>query len=201
MSPRKHSEKRVAILNAATAAFCELGYESASMDRIAEVASVSKRTVYNHYASKEILFRAVVSGLIEETHALKQIPWNPDRELAVQLREFAEAKVRVAADSSLAALLRVVIGVLVRQPELAQEVMSRAKEGDDALAVWLRAADQAGRMDVPKPAAAADLFWSMILGAIYWPTLLGAAPSATERRLVIDEIVETFLARFRRDGD
>lgn len=197
----KYSEKRVAILDAATATFCEQGYETTSMDRIAEVASVSKRTVYNHFASKEILFRAVVSGLIDETKALKQIPWDPSRELAAQLREFARAKAHIVADPALAGLLRVVIGVLVQRPELAEEVMSTAKEGDDALADWLEAAHEAGRMHVPDVARAAELFWSMVLGAFYWPTLLGAAPNEQERERAIDEIVETFLARFQDGSD
>jgi TetR/AcrR family transcriptional repressor of mexJK operon len=55
--------KEAAIIAAARATFLAHGYDSASMDEIALAASVSKRTVYNRFRSKEELFAAA----IEET--------------------------------------------------------------------------------------------------------------------------------------
>ena len=54
---RDKSKKRAIILEGAIDVFIEMGYELASMDKIAEVAGVSKRTVYNHFGSKENLFQ------------------------------------------------------------------------------------------------------------------------------------------------
>jgi AcrR family transcriptional regulator len=53
--------KRRAITQAALIEFLGDGFD-VSMDRIAAAAGVSKVTVYNHFDSKENLFRAVVSG-------------------------------------------------------------------------------------------------------------------------------------------
>ena len=47
--------KRAAILDAAMALFPSRGYDGVSMDAIAQSASVSKLTVYNHFADKESL--------------------------------------------------------------------------------------------------------------------------------------------------
>lgn len=55
--------KEAAIIEAARATFLAHGYDAASMDQIALAASVSKRTVYNRFRSKEELFAAA----IEET--------------------------------------------------------------------------------------------------------------------------------------
>ncbi|HCT25152.1 MAG TPA: TetR family transcriptional regulator, partial [Stenotrophomonas sp.] len=44
---RLTDRKREAIVRAAVEEFRASGYEATSMDRIAEVAGVSKRTVYN----------------------------------------------------------------------------------------------------------------------------------------------------------
>ncbi len=85
------SRKRAAILEAATAAFRDEGYETTSMDRIAELASVSKRTVYNHFGSKEALFQAVVDRLFDRAAALKRVPWNPELSLEEQLTAVREA--------------------------------------------------------------------------------------------------------------
>ncbi|WP_390888393.1 TetR/AcrR family transcriptional regulator, partial [Leclercia adecarboxylata] len=50
---RLTDRKRAAILEAAVAEFRAFGFAGTSMDRIAATAEVSKRTVYNHFASKD----------------------------------------------------------------------------------------------------------------------------------------------------
>ena len=47
--------KRCAILEAAAEEFQANGFEGTSMDRVAERAGVSKRTIYNHFENKEAL--------------------------------------------------------------------------------------------------------------------------------------------------
>ena len=53
-------QKRLHILDAAETLFYEQGVEHTSMDQIALKAQVSKRTVYNHFDTKEALFDAIV---------------------------------------------------------------------------------------------------------------------------------------------
>ena len=53
---RLTDRKREAIIQAAIEAFRADGFEATSMDKIAAKAEVSKRTVYNHFPSKEELF-------------------------------------------------------------------------------------------------------------------------------------------------
>ena len=50
---RRKSPKRAAVIEAATEEFLSRGFSGTSMDRIAEVANVSKRTVYDHFPSKD----------------------------------------------------------------------------------------------------------------------------------------------------
>ena len=107
------SIKRDLILDAATAAFRDEGYECTSMDRIAELAGASKRTVYNHFGSKEALFQAVVARLFDDAAALKQVEWDPDRPIEHQLADFARAKTLMAEDEASLCLARVVLGVFV----------------------------------------------------------------------------------------
>ena len=188
--------KRETILEAATTAFREEGYESASMDRIAELAGASKRTVYNHFGSKEALFRAVVERLLDRAVALKRVDWDPERPLEDQLADFARAKAMVVDDEASLSLVRVVLGVFIRQPELAQELMSRAGEEESTLVAWLRKADQAGRLSVDDPELAAEMFWAMAGGALFWPQLLEGRMDAARRDLLTRQVVQTFLARY-----
>lgn len=191
------SAKRETILDAATAAFRDEGYESASMDRIAELAGASKRTVYNHFGSKEALFQAVVARLFDEAVALKQVAWDPDRPLEDQLAEFARAKTLLSEDEASLSLTRVVLGVFIKQPELVQEVMSRAAEDESTLVTWLRQADKAGRLSVPDPELAANMFWAIAGGALFWPQLLEGPMDSNTRDVLTREVVQTFLARYR----
>ncbi|MCG0314106.1 MAG: TetR/AcrR family transcriptional regulator [Calditerricola sp.] len=58
------------IYSGALAAFSELGYADASMELIAERAGVVKRTLYNHFATKEELFKFVLQRGINRLTAL-----------------------------------------------------------------------------------------------------------------------------------
>ncbi|WP_406202446.1 TetR/AcrR family transcriptional regulator [Kitasatospora sp. NBC_01560] len=65
------AEKREAIVRAARAIFGRDGYARASIDAIAAGAGVSTRTIYNHFAGKELLFRTVVqesAGQVRAAH-------------------------------------------------------------------------------------------------------------------------------------
>src|SRR6201982_3906139 len=53
------------ILDAAQQVFLKRGYQSASLDEIAETAPASKPTIYAHFDGKEVLFEAVVARVID----------------------------------------------------------------------------------------------------------------------------------------
>ena len=55
---------RTRILEAAQRVFLKRGYQSASIDEIAEVAPASKPTIYAHFPGKEALFAAVVTHIM-----------------------------------------------------------------------------------------------------------------------------------------
>ena len=116
-SARKHQ----AIVEAARAVFFKKGYDGTSMEEIAAKASVSKQTVYKHFADKQRLFTeiilattseidrvvALVAGTLVETRALK-------RDLSHLGRQF----IALLMDPQLLRLRRLVIANADRMPEL-----------------------------------------------------------------------------------
>jgi AcrR family transcriptional regulator len=56
---------RARILDAAQRVFLKRGYQSASIDEIAEIAPASKPTIYAHFPGKEALFTAVVNYIMQ----------------------------------------------------------------------------------------------------------------------------------------
>lgn len=195
MVKKQSPRKRASILEAATQVFCDGGYETASMDRIAECAGASKRTVYNYFPSKEALFLAVVEELSAKMMTAKRVAWDPDRPMTDQLADMARSKSAIADNPSELALARVALGAFVSHPELA--AATRVRLTEDPLVPWLEAAHTAGALTVPDIALAARIFWAMASGALFWPAVLEGPMPDDERAQVIQELVATFLARYR----
>ncbi|NGO71532.1 TetR/AcrR family transcriptional regulator [Streptomyces sp. SB3404] len=89
--PREVRERQM--LDAAVAAFARHGYQSASMDDIAEAAGVSKPLVYLYLKSKEELFMACVRREVEALVATvregtRELEAPADRQLWSGLRAF-----------------------------------------------------------------------------------------------------------------
>src|SRR5512139_547181 len=63
---REREARKHAILDAAKEIFGREGYADAAMETIAERAGVNIATVYYYYASKEILYLAVLAAAMED---------------------------------------------------------------------------------------------------------------------------------------
>lgn len=198
MATRKRdtSRKRDSILEAAARVFQDEGYDNASMDRIAEVAVASKRTVYNHFPSKEALFQAVVERLMDETYALKMIRYDSNRSLEEQLSDFAEAKLAIVNNPSWLGLFKVAFTVAIRDPELAKQTTARAEAGENTLVTWIKAAAEDGKLKVENYELAAGVFWSLITGSMFWPQMVKGPLDPMTIQVLKEEMIRTFLCRY-----
>ncbi|REL32539.1 TetR/AcrR family transcriptional regulator [Thalassotalea euphylliae] len=194
---RDTSKKRNTILDAAIECFIELGYERTSMDYIAERACASKRTVYNHFASKELLFNAVIARFIVANEEQKQIDYQPATSLAVQLRQFAQLKIAVSQDAKQLSFMRMAFGVLLTHPEIAERVMQNTDKSEDGLHNWLQAAVDDGKLLINDIALAAEVFWSMFSSTFFWMALLQGPQEKARCELLTQEFLETFLAKYQ----
>src|SRR4051812_23091111 len=110
---RLTDRKREAIVQAAIAEFRDNGFEVTSMDRIAARAEVSKRTVYNHFPSKEELFSEMLQRLWSIAATQADATYKPGVPLRDQLRELFDAKMETLGDSNFIDLARVAIGATI----------------------------------------------------------------------------------------
>jgi TetR/AcrR family transcriptional repressor of mexJK operon len=118
--------KQRQILDGARQIFLLNGYAGASMDEIAVQASVSKGTLYNHFDSKDDLFRSLIdteAGCItRELSSLDPEDPNP----ASALRRIGVAILDVMEGPATVATLRLVIGALGRIPRLGEEFLTQS---------------------------------------------------------------------------
>jgi len=80
-----HADRTRSIVAAATSVFSEMGFELATTKQIAKVAKVSPALLYEHFPSKERLYRAVLRKLIRDQDAFVatfSIPSLQEREKA-----------------------------------------------------------------------------------------------------------------------
>jgi TetR/AcrR family transcriptional repressor of mexJK operon len=117
----RSTQKRRAILDAATEVFLSNGYRGASMDEIAARAAVSKQTVYKHFSDKESLFSAIVTGAVDEAgdpvHD-EVLRLKETADVEADLRSLARLLLRRVMQPRIVQLRRLVIGESGRFPEL-----------------------------------------------------------------------------------
>jgi len=195
---RDTSRKRETILNGAIRVFTETGYDNASMDRIAAIAGVSKRTVYNHFASKENLFQEVVAGFLAEQHVLKQIDYDPAQTLEAQLTAFAQAELFLINSPSRLGLSRVLTSVFIRDIEYARTTRAKYASPHEPFVKWLLAAHADNKLQIDNPALAAMVFYAMIEGALTWPALFQQTIITDRVKPLMDELLATFISRYRK---
>lgn len=193
---RLTDRKRAAILGAALAEFQERGYLATSMDRIAASAEVSKRTVYNHFKSKDLLFLAVVSQLWDQL-AAASFPPPVDDPVEAQLRQLGDLQLRLSDSAKGIRLVRVALAEFVRSPELARRAFENLGDGSP-LTRWFTLAFEAKLLVDGDPILAANQFLALLKGFAFYPqVLLGAATlTADERTTVIEEAARMLVLRY-----
>ncbi|QCR54425.1 TetR/AcrR family transcriptional regulator [Brachybacterium sp. SGAir0954] len=90
--PRR--ERRAQLLAIATEVFRARGYQGTSMDDIAAAAGVTKPVLYQHFTSKETLYKEVIdvlgASLLEVARSLRDVPGPPQARVEEGLRRFTE---------------------------------------------------------------------------------------------------------------
>lgn len=195
---RLSDRKRKAILDAAVAEFRQSGYEATSMDRIAASAGVSKRTVYNHFPSKEALFSQILQMLVERSIAGLDLAYRSDLPLRGQLLDLVEQKLRLLHEEGFVDLARAAIAAAIHSPEHAQEMVARMGEREEGLTTWIRAAAKDGRLKTTDPVFASTQLQGLVKGAAFWPQVALGQPALTAARQkhVAEAAVDMFLARY-----
>ena len=192
---RLTDRKREAIVRAAVEEFRSAGYEATSMDRIAAVAGVSKRTVYNHFPSKEELFALILEELWQSSVASVELPYRADQPLDVQLLQLLRQKLDLLGDANFIDLARVAMAEIIHSPERAQAIVCRMGEKESGVSAWIRAAIADGRLREIDSEFADHQLQGLVKSFAFWPQVtMGQAPLAqAERTRVAESAVAMFL--------
>ncbi|KZE69383.1 TetR family transcriptional regulator [Fictibacillus phosphorivorans] len=110
---RRKKQKKADIKQAAFSLFQQQGFKDIKIEDIAKQAGVSQVTIYNHFGSKEALFREVVKDFTEQQYEFHKNLFNKDLSFQEKMK---------------ASILHKTKEVLNIHPEVIQEMMLNDEE-------------------------------------------------------------------------
>lgn len=192
-------KKSEAILDAAAALFAEKGM-TASMEEIARVAGVSKQTLYNRFASKLEIAKAMANQRSDAVAA----PLKGAGEPVAVLEALAVGLLDRVCHPDKVGSMRGVVLMSADAPEIAQAVYEAGPlRSLKLLSAWLADQTRAGRLDVPDPDEAAEMFTGLVLGHGHLRAMLNVPQiDAAHRARRAREAARVFVAAYapRRMG-
>jgi AcrR family transcriptional regulator len=195
-SDRSEPPRRQAILVAAKDVFFEEGYQLASMDRVAERAGVTKRTVYAHFGSKQALFGSVVemacANVVDRLPRAETLPDDP----RLGLPEILHQSRMEMGGAGCVSLQRIVAAEAERHPEFARILAEAFAEGEAILAAALARWVHAGRLKSHDVDVAARMLNDQVAYATSFRGLIAAAPDEPGAKAAVDEAVALYLGAY-----
>ncbi|NEO88331.1 MAG: TetR/AcrR family transcriptional regulator [Spirulina sp. SIO3F2] len=191
-------QKRQSIIEAAIEEFREQGFLGAKTTRIAKRAGVSSRTLYNHFESKEELFKAIAQIMIERNTAMEPVAYDPDQPLDTQLVEALERYVAVITEPEAMGLNRMVISELLRDLARSRAFFTEVAAHDYPITQLIKDAMAAGALRSADPEFAASQLLGLVKTFFFWPEFLLGEKRTLEG--VMQDCVAMFLSHYKTDS-
>lgn len=196
----RSSKKRQDILNAAIQAFKSKGFESTSMDQIAIDAQVSKRTVYNHFASKELLFDGIVEQLMAMFKTAVMVSYDSEKSLESQLRQIAEQEILALSSNEFTDLAKVCMAEAIHNPQRINQAIAQVEKRDGDLHTWLTKAVADDRLAIEDIEFAATQFYGLIKSFCFWPQNIQGMPfpDLQQQKQIVESAVNMFIGHYTK---
>ncbi|MDW4498304.1 TetR/AcrR family transcriptional regulator [Sulfitobacter sp. D35] len=187
------------VLDGARTVFMADGFEGASVDEIARVASVSKATLYSYFPDKRLLFLEVAQRECsrQAREGLDRIDMaGPPRSVLGQAgRHFLKFLTSRFGQQ----IFRICVAESDRFPELGQQFYNSGPAVMRAeISAYLETAIARGELQIEDVGLAADQFGELCKADV-WPRLIfGVSKSVSDAEIdrVVDGALETFMARY-----
>ena len=178
--------KRQQILDGAKQVFLSVGFDAASMNDITREAGVSKGTIYVYFGGKEELFGALIDRERRAKLALLAEALDEKDTVRETLMRYGVLLTRLMTSSQLTRVQRMVIGVSERMPELGKQFFDTGPDSGKALlSDYLEKQTEAGLLDIPDAALAAQQFYDVCAGGLTRKCIFGAIVAPPEEEVIV----------------
>ena len=191
--------RRRVILREARAAFMASGFAATRMEPLAREASVSTATLYSYFASKSVLFEAVILDVADDfAHRMERVRASPGP-ARQRLIEFMTTYAEFMGDPFVRSVFRLVMAERPRIRDLAMTFFERGRSGfGRPLMLALSDLHAAGELVVHKPSWAAGQLMGMIEHPIFFMPMVTGDEVQADRSTdqIVADCVDTFMARY-----
>ena len=163
--------KHLDIIEAAKKEFIEHGFIAANMNTISASAEVSKRTLYRHFESKEILFESVLNIINDSVNNNIDYPFYAEKSTEMQLTEITHREIEVIYQTYGIAFARTIVMEFLRQPTMARNLIENTYN-TRAITQWFNKAIAAGRLKEVDPILMTGVYISLFQGLFFWPQVM-----------------------------
>jgi len=170
----KKEEITAKIIEASIEEFITKGLNSASMENIAKLALVSKRTLYKYFSNKDEIFDAIVGELLDSFCRYADFTYSKAHPLEEQLQNIVNTKVELITSDENMKLSKLVISELLKSKKLNEQHLIKFNESEQRFVNWIDDAKKDGKVTSSQPSdLIANQFHSIIKGQIFYPVLFG----------------------------
>lgn len=193
----RSQQKHFDIINAAKVEFIEHGFLAANMDRITSSAEVSKRTLYRHFESKEVLFESVLTIINESVNENVSYQFDEEKSTEDQLNDIAYKEIDILYQTYGIPLARTIVMEFLRQPDMAKNLFKNIYS-IRAITQWFRSAIEAGRLKNSDPKLMTDVYVSLFQGLLFWPQVMNLDTEPTEdvMKTKVDTVTSIFIQSY-----
>jgi len=191
-------KKRQQIVFASVEEFREKGFSGTSMDNVAQRAQVSKRTVYNHFSSKDELFLGIMQHMFALIAETAPSPYRPEEPIEEQLKVIARLKIKLFASDEFIDFSRVVMPEALHSPERMQQALSQISSIESDMDNWFAAAIEDDQLKFETGPEACEKFMGLLKMEAFWPRMFKGkpAPNKKESEHMIKQIIGMFLCYY-----
>lgn len=187
------AERRRRVIDAAEAIFLVEGYRATTMDEVARRAGMSKKTLYQVFPTKEVLFEALLADRMKILHLPIE---DTNQPIETALADLLCRTAEFLLGARQIAMARLMISEYHRSPALT-EALARAipASGRISVARWLTLQCSRGNLTLDDPERAAGMLIGMVAGDWLFGSLLGKIQPPTKAEIAtrVERAIGIFL--------
>jgi len=186
------------IQNAAIKEFVKKGFTPASMENIAKIAEVSKRTLYKYYPNKDAIFDSIISFILESFAKFTKITYSKEKEIEEQLESIINAKVELLTSEKYTQISKMVLSELLKSKKLNEAHLIQLNESEQRFVTWIEDAKSDGKIvSTLESEIIANQFHSILKGQIFYPVIFGFCEITTSdiensKKTTLDFFLKSF---------